>query len=143
MSKLVKRATTPSEGIYYAVPKDRAMTSWDLKAQRADETEEPLHFLFWDYIKDYLQHKLHLSFSELETIEDNYTGLPRGRIMKRSDGIWLIQHGNDTPKEINHLILAEFGLLALYKEGKAKFDFNEHEQMNQKEKKIVWKVIKK
>jgi hypothetical protein len=83
MSELqVKRASIPSEGIYYAVPKDRNMISWTILFQRVDEidTKQTIHYLFWmTYVKDYLI-KLGLNETEWKIIENLYRGLPRGRI---------------------------------------------------------------
>lgn len=137
-----RSAVVPSEGIYYAVPKSREMVDWDIFDQLDSEASgHPVHFIYWSYVLDYCRTKLELSEEELKKLEGQYRGLPRGRIEKTEDGIWKVQHGNDTPSSIMHLILAEFGLLALYKEEKVIFEYTKHESMLEEQKQIVWDCI--
>lgn len=139
---ITRSATIPSQGVYYAVPKSRAMVDWDILDQLDSEASGyPVHFTYWDsYVLDYLV-KLGLSKEELKVLEGKYRGLPRGRIERTEDGIWKVQHGNDTPSSILHLILAEFGLLALYKEKKVIFEYTKHEAMLEEQKQVVWDCI--
>lgn len=138
-----RSATIPSQGIYYAIPKSREIVDWDILDQLDSEAGGyPIHYTCWDsYVLDYLRIKLGLNEEEIKKLKGQYRGLPRGRIEKTEDGIWKVQHGNDTPSSIMHLILAEFGLLALYKEKKVIFEYTKHESMLEDQKQIVWDCI--
>jgi len=135
------RATKPSAGIYYAIPKDKSMTLWEIVSEREDEsTETPLHWNIW---QNTVLPKLKERFNiDIKTLQSYYTGLPRGRVLKLDSGNYTILHGNDTPSAVNHLILAEFGLLALNYEKKVNFSFDSHEQMKEVDKDVVWNKIK-
>lgn len=145
----VKKATAPSEGVWYAMPQ-RKTSVWTIVFLRDDEMPEPedefdfvdnTHFKFWKQVKHYLQNEFKLSNDQVDELGDNYTGLPRGRISVDDKGVYTISHGNDFLKVIRHQILAAFGLLQLDSIGKVKWSFNEHEKMHPREKKIVWKVL--
>ena len=135
------RATKPSAGIYYAIPKDKNMSLWEIMAEREDETtESPLHYNIWqNQVLPKLRERFNIDIADLHSC---YTGLPRGRIVKVGDN-YVVSHGNDTPSMVNHLILAEFGLLALNYDKKVDFSFDSHQQMKDVDKDIIWNEIKK
>lgn len=146
-SEMIKLARKPASGVYYAVPKDRTFSNWEIKYIRNDETNEPLHFEMWFDLVDILKHQLNLTDEEARQLGDNYTGLPRGRVLSPQEigtgDKWIVSHGDDTPEMLKHQILTAFGLLPLNRVGKVVWSVDDHEKMNPQEKELVWGVLKK
>lgn len=143
-----KFATKPSSGIYYALP-NKDFSNWEIVYRRADEYTDPdrtLHYDMFPEVVRKLKEEFKLSSGEVVTIGDNYTGIPRGRILSPEEtdsDKWTITHGDDVPSTIRHQVLSAFGLLGLTSVDKVKWEVVNHEKMDPTEKKIVLDMLRK
>jgi len=147
---LTKKAYTPSEGIYYVVPrKDGHVT---VLSQRADEAEDPTHMFFWG---DVLV-KLSMEYGkDLSDITTNYLGLPRGRVQEEltrvvnttkfmKTGRYVVLHGDDVPvSTIRYAILQDFGLGELESQKKVVWKVEPHEKMDPSDSMAVQRALQK
>lgn len=143
--KLRKEAQVPSSGVYYAVPKNKEFSIWEIVYLRSDEINETYHEELWPYVLENLKQWFSLN-EQLDKIKNSEYGLPRGRVQSPKEVMgtkeWLIFHGNDAPDSIKHQVLKAFGLHQLRNDGYLKWEQVEQEQMNQIDKETVWNLLK-
>jgi len=93
----------------------------------------------WDTVIKILGRRFRGKF--VEGLESNYMGLPRGRIME-GDGEWIVAWGENFPlKEYESEIVSEFRLGDAKAMGKVKWEVNEHEKMQIRDKNAVERTL--
>jgi len=137
---LRKEAQKPSGGVYYAVPKNKDFSIWEVVYSRNDEFNEAYHEDLWQYVLLNLKQWFGLTDETLTVIKNNEYGLPRGRVQSPKD--WIIFHGGDAPNAIKHQVLKAFGLHELNRNGFLKWEESEQEKMNDVDKEKVWNLLK-
>ena len=145
-TNLRKEAQRPSSGVYYAVPKNKDFSSWEIVYFRSDEVDEPYHEDLWRYVLLNLKQWFDLTDEEISTIKKNEYGLPRGRVQSPKEIItstkeWIIFHGSDAPSTIKHQVLKAFGLHELNRDKHLRWEETEQEKMNDIDKEKVWDLL--
>jgi hypothetical protein len=133
----VKRAQRkPVEGVYYVVPLKTGID--EVWAETKREVVDPWHFDFWTReVAPALGEMYGLDADTVSKIRTAYTGLPRGRVV-RKDNKWIIAHGGDTPDAVKHKVKSGFGLFGV----EAEWILDEHEKMDSTDAKIVSDALK-
>ena len=89
----------------------------------------------------------HLSFEEVEELNNAPYGMPRGRAVYYQGEAWLA-HGKDWPKVADvpanlRFLISEFGLNGLQVSKRLHVVFDEHETMQRDDQRIVRRIIGK
>jgi len=127
----------PKNGVFYLVP-DPKSKKYTIYSEYDDGESEAVHLVLWDSIVSLLRRRFR--DKNVDLIEDNYRGLPRGRIMQNSNE-WIVAWGEDFPEEYKQDVLLEFKLDDAQAIGKVKWEFQDHETMQANDKRIVEKTL--
>ena len=145
-----KQALTPSEGIYYVIPKKSGAPM--IVAQREDEVENAAHMFFWEKVLRHIKAEYKLSEDDVEDLLTHYMAIPRGRVARELDpsdpmrrtGNYKILHGGDVPiAQIRNFVLTDFGLLQLDAQKKVTWEESSHEKMDKKDRAVFLSIIKR
>ena len=130
----------PETGVFYLVP-DPKIGKYSIRSHYdSDNDGQSAHLMLWDTIIKILSLKFKGKF--VDGLEQDYTGIPRGRIVESGTNMWTVQHGNDFPlKEYKSDIVSEFKLYDAEAIGKVSWEFNSHETMAPREKKNVERTL--
>ncbi|MDD5650893.1 MAG: hypothetical protein PHF86_10840, partial [Candidatus Nanoarchaeia archaeon] len=97
----------PKTGVFYLVP-DPKTGNYTIYSEHDDEGNEAVHLMLWDTIVNLLRRRYRDKAVEL--IEDNYRGLPRGRIMESGENQWVVAWGEDFPDQYKLDVISDFKL---------------------------------
>lgn len=129
-----KALERPETGVFYLVPNPKSR-KYTIYAEVDSPDNDAAHLLLWESIVELLRRRFRNK--QVDVLQDNYRGLPRGRVMELS-GSWAIGYGKDFPlAEYKHEILAEFKLYDYEAIGKVMWEFQDHETMQAGDKKAV------
>jgi hypothetical protein len=128
----------PKTGVFYLVP-DPKTGNYTIYSEHDDEGNEAVHLMLWDTIVNLLRRRYRDKAVEL--IEDNYRGLPRGRIMESGENQWVVAWGEDFPDQYKLDVISDFKLGDAKAIGKVRWEFQDHETMQANDKKVVEKTL--
>jgi hypothetical protein len=149
--EVLKEDTRPYEGLWYFV---YYKPQWVLEAFKTTEYGEMNHDECWEkFICAKLQDHYKVNpdkfvlvstaESEMEeSLRAAYTGMPRGRVTQGEK--WVFYHGNDSPipeGKLIKLLPAKFELTRHALEQGVKFEFDEHETMQEIDIQVVQSVL--
>jgi len=147
-----KQALKPSEGIYYVIP--RKVGAPIIVSRRADDYDDEdklLHMFMWHDVLRSIAHEYKLSQFEVDDLRDNYRSIPRGRVQKQYDankgeytGKYVIFYGGDIPVNlISNFVYQDFGLSPLASAKKVVWQVEDHEKIDENDKKALNKILNK
>lgn len=125
----------PKAGVFYLIPNIKT-GRYEMYSQFEEAGEDVAHLFLWDSVL----RKIQMMYKkDSGVIEDEYRGIPRGRIIGPSsrDGNWIVAWGSDFPlAQYRGDIISEFQL------GDAdKFEHENHEEMMKNHKNAVEKFL--
>ena len=128
----------PKSGVFYMVPDPKRESSYTLYSEIQEESgKDALHLFLFDKVRKLLELRFKL---DLQEIQDDYMGIPRGRIIEPSSpqGNWLVTHGGDfSLNKYREEIISEFSLRDAVDLGKVKYEVDPHEKMAPKDQKKI------
>jgi len=124
----------PKTGVFYLVP-DPKTKKYTIYSEYDEDGNEAVHLMLWDSIVNILRRRFRNKF--IDIIEDNYRGLPRGRIMESGVNKWIIAWGEDFPDEYKQDVIKDFNLIDAQAINKVNWEFQNHETMQANDKKTV------
>jgi hypothetical protein len=129
----------PKAGIFYLIPDSKKEGSYTFYSQVQEKPGHDVSHLFlFDKVKQILEMRFKVS------LDDPYTGIPRGRIIEPPDlrGNWIVAHGGDFPLEkYKEDILKDFNLRDALEQDKVKFEIDPHEKMDRSEKEEIQNIL--
>jgi hypothetical protein len=128
----------PIIGVFYLVP-DPKSGKYTIYSEYDENGNEAVHLMLWDSIVNLLRRRFR--DKPVDIIEDNYRGLPRGRVMEQGENSWIIAWGEDFPEEYKSDVISDFRLNDAKSIGKVKWEFQNHETMQANDKKVVEKTL--
>lgn len=131
-----KAFETPRTGVFYLVP-DPKTNKYTIYSEYEENGTEALHIILWDSIVSLLRRRFR--DKSVDLLEDNYRGLPRGRVMEK--GNWVVAWGQDFPDEYKSDVILDFNLGDAQSIGKVEWEFQNHETMQAHDKKVVEKIL--
>jgi hypothetical protein len=143
-----RTAMKPSEGIWYYV---YLKPHWKLFTIPFEKDKDFLHMEMWSNIvvPELIKHYKIEEFQEKEDLTNLVYSLPRGRVVHTAKDTWVLYNGNDLPKSLSRSseekkIISSFGLTSLLLSKKnVEFAFDEHEQMEPRQKEELQEIIGK
>lgn len=88
-----KAFENPDTGVFYLVPNPKT-GKYTIYVELDRPDNSSAHLMLWDSIVELLRRRFR--DKSVEVLQDNYRGLPRGRIMELN-GSWVVGHGKDFP----------------------------------------------
>jgi hypothetical protein len=128
----------PKLGVFYLVP-DPKTNKYTIYSEYDEDENEAVHLNLWDSIVSLLKRRYR--DKNVDIFEDNYRGLPRGRVMETGENQWIIAWGEDFPNEYKSDIISDFHLGDAQSINKVRWEFQNHETMQANDKKAVEKVL--
>lgn len=117
----------PETGPFYLIP-DPKTGKYTMFSGFDEPGKEEVHLFIWSSVIEILRRRF--KGADVDSLEDMYRGLPRGRIMLTGENSWVVGHGNDFPlSEYKNEIISEFKLRDAENINKVAWDFNSHETM--------------
>lgn len=145
---MLKEDTRPSEGMWYFI---WLKPRWELRVFKETEYGNLTHQDCWyKYLAPVMgkHYKIDVKkvVNNVDSLENAYSCMPRGRVYIAQDGKYTFGHGNDFPidvKKAQMMLIAQFELTKLALMGKTKFKFDEHEQMIESDQEVAQTLIGK
>jgi hypothetical protein len=144
-----KQARAPMEGVYYVAPVKKGGVH--VLSQREDDSPDTAHMFYWPKVLNYIAEEFGFTPAETAGLHTNYQAIPRGRVQKELDsetfketGRYIVLHGGDIPEgNIKYAVHQDFGLIALYAEGRVVWREEEHEKMDPSDRAEFLAILKR
>jgi hypothetical protein len=135
MKEPKKAFQKPETGPFYLVPDPKSKKYIVLSAFDEPGNEE-VHLFLWAQAIEMLRRRFRKA--DVDSLEENYRGIPRGRVIEKASNQWVVAHGKDFPIEAYKSdIFAEYKLNDVDGMGKVAWEYDPHEAMIGTDKELV------